>query len=110
MNARNAATNGILELNGRRSVRTASLKNGRLQMQRANVQLGKVYLAKVSGKLCRVRLERERVLSGLGGHRARHGWFATNLETGREIVIRTAAKLRREYIQTVPQSKDAVIA
>ena len=71
-------------------------------MLKANVSIGKVYIAKVSGKLCRVRLERERNFSGLGGHRVNHGWFATNLETGREIVIRTAAKLRREVLETVP--------
>ena len=56
-------------------------------MLKAQVSLGKVYIAKVSDKLCRVRLDRE---SEYGG------WFATNLETGREIRIRSAAKLRRE--------------
>lgn len=67
-------------------------------MTRLQVSIGKVYIAKVSGKLCRVRLDRDRLLSGLGGHAARHGWFATNLETGREVIIRTAAKLRREVV------------
>ena len=62
-------------------------------MLKANVQLGKVYIAKVSGKLCRVRLARA---SEYGG------WMATNLETGREIRIRSAAKLRREVLETVP--------
>jgi hypothetical protein len=66
-------------------------------MTKSQVAIGKTYIAKVSGKLCRVRLDRERIFSGLGGHRSTYGWFATNLETGREIVIRTAGKLRREY-------------
>jgi len=78
-------------------------------MQKANVKLGNVYIAKVSGKLCRVRLDRERILSGLGGHRVTHGWFATNLETGREIVIRTAAKLRREAITHVTREMNQVV-
>lgn len=58
-------------------------------MLKANVLLGHVYIAKVSGKLCRVRLDRT---SEYGG------WWATNLETAREIRIRSAAKLRREMI------------
>lgn len=62
-------------------------------MLKANVQIGKVYIAKVSGKLCRVRLARA---SEYGG------WLAANLETGREIRIRSAAKLRREVLETVP--------
>jgi len=61
-------------------------------MLKANVSLGKVYIAKVSGNLCRVRLAR---VSQYGG------WFATNLETGREIRIRSAAKLRREVLEAV---------
>ena len=42
---------------------------------------------KVSGTLAKVRLTREH---------ARGGWYGTNLATGREIRIRTAARLRSE--------------
>ena len=67
-------------------------------MLKAQIEIGKVYIAKVSGKLCRVRIDRERSFEVLGGHRTNHTWIATNLETGREIRIRSAAKLRREVV------------
>lgn len=56
-------------------------------MKRAEIVIGGVYIAKVSGVLTRVRLEN---LHPSGG------WRAMNLATGREIRIRTAARLRRE--------------
>ena len=56
-------------------------------MQKQNVHLGTTYLVKVSGALARVRLTREHP----GG-----GWYGSNLATGREIRIRTAARLRAE--------------
>ena len=56
-------------------------------MQKHNVQIGTTYIAKVSGTLAKVRLTREH---------DRGGWYATNLATGREIRIRTAARLRSE--------------
>lgn len=54
-------------------------------MRKADVQLGATYVAKVSGNLVPVRIDRE----GPYG-----GWDATNLATGRVIHIRTAARLR----------------
>lgn len=56
-------------------------------MKKAEIQLGKVYVAKVSNRLVRVRLDRE---SPFGG------WEATNLDTNHICRIRTAARLRRE--------------
>ena len=56
-------------------------------MQKANVKIGTTYIVKVSGRLTRVRLTREHDLGG---------WYGTNLATGREIRIRTAARLRSE--------------
>ena len=56
-------------------------------MQRHNVQIGTTYIVKVSGTLAKVRLTREH---------DRGGWYGTNLATGREIRIRTAARLRSE--------------
>lgn len=56
-------------------------------MLKADVAIGKTYIAKISQRLTRVRLDRE---SQYGG------WYATNLSTGREVRIRSAAKLRRE--------------
>ena len=56
-------------------------------MQKQNVKVGTTYIVKVSGTLAKVRLTREH---------ARGGWYGTNLATGREIRIRTAARLRSE--------------
>jgi hypothetical protein len=56
-------------------------------MQKRNVHIGTTYVVKVSGALARVRLTREH---------PRGGWCGTNLATGREIRIRTAARLRSE--------------
>jgi len=56
-------------------------------MQKDNVRIGKTYIVKVSGTLAKVRLTREH---------PRGGWYGTNLGTGREIRIRTAARLRSE--------------
>ena len=56
-------------------------------MQKHNVNIGTTYIVKVSGMLAKVRLTREH---------PRGGWYGTNLATGREIRIRTAARLRSE--------------
>jgi len=56
-------------------------------MQKHNVNIGTTYIVKVSGTLAKIRLTRE---CNYGG------WFGTNLVTGREIRIRTAARLRSE--------------
>lgn len=56
-------------------------------MQKQNVHIGSTYIVKVSGTLTKVRITREH---------PRGGWYGTNLATGREIRIRTAARLRSE--------------
>ena len=55
-------------------------------MKKADIQVGLTYIAKVSGVLATVRITGE---SPYGG------WRGTNLATGREIRIRSAARLRR---------------
>lgn len=55
-------------------------------MKKNDVELGATYAAKVSGKLARVRIERE---SPYGG------WDATNVDTGRSVRIKSAQRLRR---------------
>ncbi len=55
-------------------------------MKKNNVDIGATYAAKVSGKLARVRIERE---SPYGG------WDATNVDTGRRVRIKSAQRLRR---------------
>ncbi|MFY9224652.1 MAG: hypothetical protein WAQ98_18405 [Blastocatellia bacterium] len=54
-------------------------------MKAKDVVIGQIYLVKVSAKLQRVRLIKR---SNYGG------WVGMNLATGREIRIKTAAKLR----------------
>jgi hypothetical protein len=56
-------------------------------MRKAEVRVGGVYAAKVSDRIVRVHLDHERP----GG-----GWVGTNLDTGRQVRIRTAARLRGE--------------
>lgn len=58
-------------------------------MKKDEVAIGKTYVVKVSGKLALVRLDR---VSPYGG------WVGRNTRTGREIRIRSAAKLRRVYL------------
>lgn len=55
-------------------------------MTKEEVRIGVVYNAKVSDKIVPVRIDAERPFYG--------GWTATNLETNREVIIRTAARLR----------------
>jgi hypothetical protein len=62
-------------------------------MQKHNVKIGTTYIVKVSGTLSKVRITREH---------DRGGWYGTNLATGREIRIRTAARLRSEA-STAPE-------
>jgi hypothetical protein len=54
-------------------------------MKKHEIEIGGVYVAKVSGRIAEVRIDRE---SPYGG------WDATNLATGRAIRIRSAARLR----------------
>lgn len=54
-------------------------------MKAKNVKIGGIYRATVSGKAARVRIDCLNLQFG--------GWWATNLETGREIRIKTAARL-----------------
>ncbi len=55
-------------------------------MKKNDVETGATYVAMVSGKLARVRIERE---SPHGG------WDATNVDTGRRVRIKSAQRLRR---------------
>ncbi len=55
-------------------------------MKKTNVQVGATYIVKVSGHLVPVKLE---------GVSPYGGWVGRSMVTGREIRIRTAAKLRR---------------
>jgi hypothetical protein len=54
-------------------------------MKAAHVSLGQDYWVKVSGNLAKVRILRE---SEYGG------WVGKNLATGREIRVKSAARLR----------------
>jgi len=58
-------------------------------MTKKEIEIGKVYLAKISGRLSPVR-----ILS-FSQYNSRH-WVAENVRTKRKIIIRSAAKLRAE--------------
>ena len=60
-------------------------------MKKSEVEVGGTYVAKVSGRLVAVRIDRE---SPYGG------WEATNQKSGRPIRIRTAARLRGRAART----------
>ena len=53
-------------------------------MKRSEVEIGERYLAKVSGKRQVVKITRAH---------AQGGWTAVNVATGREVHIKTAARL-----------------
>ncbi len=55
-------------------------------MKKRDIEIGTTYIAKVSGVLAKVRITGE---SPYGG------WRGKNLATGREVRIRSAARLRR---------------
>lgn len=69
--------------------RTSNVQNpqreGRQKVKKADVKVGGVYTAKVSGRIVSVRLQSE---SPYGG------WNAINLQTQRGIRIKSAARLR----------------
>jgi len=54
-------------------------------MKKKDVEIGGIYAAKVSGKLARVRIERENPYGG---------WDAVNVDTGRHVRIKSAQRLR----------------
>ena len=56
-------------------------------MRKSEVEVGGIYIAKVSGRLVKVRIDR---VSPHGG------WVATNLVTGRPVRIKTAGRLRQK--------------
>ena len=60
-------------------------------MKKREIQIGGTYVVKVSGKLVPVRITAE---SAYGG------WNAVNTTTGRQVRIRSAARLRYPVKQT----------
>ena len=62
-------------------------------MRADEVVVGQVYLARVSVGVVPVRIERV-VLKGL--RQKRRAWEATNLTTGRRILIKSAQRLRKQ--------------
>ncbi|MDP1563684.1 MAG: winged helix-turn-helix domain-containing protein [Pirellulaceae bacterium] len=65
-------------------------------MKKAEVQIGAQYWANVSGKRCEVRID---------GEKPRGGWDATNLATGKRIVIKSAQRLQDEPRRRGRQAK-----
>jgi hypothetical protein len=66
-------------------------------MKKADVVIGQFYTAKVSGRITRIRILSE---SRFGGWNARNTW------TGRDVRVKTAARLRA----AIPAVREAVLA
>jgi hypothetical protein len=64
-------------------------------MTKKEIQVGNVYIAKVSGALCRVRVTGIREIEATNTKKLTR-YEAVNLETGRSITVRSAARFRRE--------------
>lgn len=63
-------------------------------MKRADVKLGETYLVRVSGRIARVRIERDRgIVRNAFLSTSHDGYEATNLDTGRTITV-SAGRLR----------------
>lgn len=69
-------------------------------MKKREVEVGKTYWAKVSGAVVPVRLRAE---SPYGG------WVGVNAATGREVRVKTAARLRGEW-KPLPERVRAELA
>ena len=57
-------------------------------MKREDVKIGEVYLCKVSGNVVAVRIVAEQL----------RGFRAVSLATGRDIIIKSAARLRERVV------------
>ena len=66
-------------------------------MRQKDVVVGKVYLCKVSGLLCPVRVDTLNERMDYAGRR-RQSFSATNMRTGRKLIV-SAARLRKEVRQ-----------
>jgi hypothetical protein len=65
-------------------------------VKKQDVRIGGVYAVKVGGNVTRVRIDRVADEFRVGRVRHGGGWYGTNLSTGREVRIRSAARLRHE--------------
>lgn len=80
-------------------------------MKGADIRVGGVYLAKVSGAVQRVRVDRVTDRSVFdrnapAGVSTRTAWACTNLETGRRIVVKSAQRFRGPAPET-REARDA---
>ena len=69
-------------------------------MKKKNVEIGGIYIAKVSGVLAKVRITGE---SRFGG------WQAHNMDTHREVRIKSAQRLRTRRLDKPAESTESAI-
>ncbi|XZE33685.1 winged helix-turn-helix domain-containing protein [Pirellulaceae bacterium SH501] len=67
-----------------------------IKMKKADVKIGGKYFANVSGNRCEIRIDAEK---------PRGGWDATNLATGKKILIKSAQRLQGEVTTRAGQAK-----
>ena len=70
-------------------------------MKKAEVKIGGKYYANVSGNRCEIRIDAEK---------PRGGWDATNLATGKKILIKSAQRLQGEVGARRGRTKDTAAA
>ena len=70
-------------------------------MKKADVKIGSVYLCNHTSGKVPVKILAEKEPVNRKYHKARTHWRAINLKTGREIEIKSAAKLLREITEGV---------
>jgi hypothetical protein len=76
-------------------------------MKATEVEVGQVYVVKISGKLVNVRIDSIEHTDGQKGTLGRRTissktrYAATNLDSGRQVCIKSAAKLQRK-VKTTP--------
>lgn len=63
-------------------------------MKKSEVEIGATYIAKVSGKLVKIKIT---------GEASYGGWIATNTATGRDVHIHGSQRLRRQVVPISPE-------
>jgi hypothetical protein len=68
-------------------------------MTKNEINIGWTYIAKISGNLCRVRID---------GINPYGGWSGINLDTGRAVRIKSCQKLRRRWVSDDKDNEEPI--
>lgn len=71
-------------------------------IKKKDVRIGGIYVAKISGKLAVILITAARALKAEALRESpRNGWFARNLQTGKNVTIKSHMKLRLD-LNSIP--------